>query len=178
MILGVTLLGVVAVAQNDIPLGDVARQQSGKKATHVYTDDNFKRTAPPPSTEDKTADTAQSDAGAKPAAKAEDKADAAPDDDLQALEKQLAELKQKRDITSQQVDRLKSSLETAGEGDIHDSLVENQAVYQTRLDELNAQIPVLEKQVEDARAAHQSEAADAAKEQSAPAEAKTDEKSE
>lgn len=153
LLLGIALLAAVAVAQNEEPsLGDVARQQSGKKATKSFDDDNFQRTAPPPAADTKGAESGKADAAAKADAKGGDKADAAPSDDVKALEKQLADLKRKREITNMQIARLQSSMENA-QGDVRDSLAQNLAVYKETLDNLNAQVPGVEKQLEAARAA-------------------------
>lgn len=163
--LGLALLGAAAVAQNDdTPLGDVARQQSGQKATKTFDDDNFKPAAPPPA----AAADAKSPNAAKPAdgasgdAKGGDKADAAPSDDVKALEKQLADLKQSRDITTEQIARLQSKLDGGTlDDDMRGSLAEAQATYKERLAGIIAQIPVLEKKLEAARAAQKSDSSDA-----------------
>ena len=182
LILGVALLGAVAVAQNDdTPLGDVARQQSGKKAVVTVDDDNFQRTTPPPApaADTKSGDSAKADAGDKADAKGGDKTDAAPSqDDVKALEKQLADLKQNRDITSDQVGRLQSKLDGSDlTDDMRQSLAEAQATYKERLAGINAQIPALEKKLEAARAAQKSDSGDAGSgdDSSKPADAKTPE---
>lgn len=174
LLLGVLLLAAVAAAQNDEPpLGDVARQQSGKKATKSFDDDNFQRAAPAPDT--KSAD-AKADTAPKADAKDADKADAAPSEDVKALEKELADLKQKREVTAVQITRLQSRIQSADDGDLRDSLATNEATYKQRLEEIDAQIPVLEKKLEAARAAQKSEPAEG-EEESKPAEPKSEDKS-
>ncbi len=183
--LGMALLGAVAVAQNDdIPLGDVARQQPDKKATKKFDEDNFKPAAPAPTPDAKSADSAKPAGGAaeaKPAgdaaeAKAGDKASAAPDDEVKALEKQLAELKEKRDFNSSRIVRLQTSIQNA-EGDAKDSLVNSQNAYKEVLEGINAQIPVVEKKLEAARAAQKSSSSEAGEGEEAvqPAESKPEE---
>ncbi len=176
--LGLALLGAVAVAQSDdTPLGDVARQQPVKKATKTFDEENFKSSVPAraPATDAKTSDSAKP-AGDTGEAKTADKADAAPDDDVKALEKELAELKERRDITSNQIARLESSMQNA-EGDTRDSLAENQAIFKERLKGLNEQIPVLEKRLAAARAAQKSDSGEQGEggETAKPAESKPEE---
>ncbi len=176
LLLGMALLSAVALAQNDdIPLGDVARQQSGQKATHSFDDDNFQRSAPPPAAEAKSGDAAKPEAGVKEAGdKGGDKAEAAPSqDDVKALEKQLADLKQSRDTNTTQIGRLQSKIDgTDLTDDMRQSLADAQGAYKERLDAINAQIPVLEKKLDAARAAQKSSEAGAGDDSSKPEEAK------
>ncbi len=175
--LGLVLLGAVAVAQNDdTPLGDVARQPSGQKATHTFDDDNFQRSAPPPAPapEAKAGNSAKTDAGAKDA-KAGDKPADAPKEDVKALEKQLADLKQGRDTNSEQIARLQSKIDGGTlDDDMRKSLADAQEAYKARLAGINDQIPVLEKKLEAARAAQKSDSGEAAAgdDSSQPAESK------
>lgn len=147
--LGVTLLGAVAVAQNDdIPLGDVAREQSGKKATHTYDDDNFQRSVPPPA-----ADTAKSGDSAKDAKTADkgDQADAG-QDDVKALEKQLAELQQRHTAVSKSISGLEVNIKQT-EGDVQQSLIDAQGAYKQQLAKINDDIAATQKKLDAARAA-------------------------
>lgn len=159
LILGVALLGAVAVAQNDAtPLGDVARQRSGKKAAKTFDDDNFQRSTPPPApaSDPTSADSAKPDGSAQDDAKHDKKAGAAPGDDVKALENQLADLKQRSDITTEQIARLQSAIDRGGEEDTRVNLAQAQATYKERLASINAEIPVVEKKLEAARAARKS----------------------
>ncbi len=151
--LGMALLGAVAVAQNDdIPLGDVAREQSGKKATHTFDDDNFQRTAPPPA-----ADTAKSGDSAKDA-KAADKGDQADagQEDVKALEKQLAELQQRQTVVNKSISGLEVNIKQT-EGDVQQSLIDAQGSYKQQLAKVNDDIAATQKKLDAARAAQKSD---------------------
>ncbi len=177
--LGMTLLGALAVAQNDdAPLGDVARRQPEKKAAKTFDEENFKPAAPAPAPSADAKDSKSTDS-AKPAgatnAKPADKADAAPNE-VKALEKELAELKQKRDMSNSRIARLQTSIQNA-EGDAKDSLVQSQNAYKEELEGIKAQIPVVEKKLEAARAAQKSDSGDQGEgaETATPAEPKPEE---
>lgn len=155
--LGVALLATAAVAQDqDVPLGDVARQQSGKKAVATFDDDNFKRTAPAPapSNEAKAAD-------AKPAPKkADGEAKAEPSAEVKALEKQVAELQRNRDFFASQIATLQArASDPSVNSDIRESLAGAQAGYREQLAEATTELAKAQKQLDAARAAQKPDAA-------------------
>lgn len=173
-LLGLTMLGAVAVAQqDDPPLGDVARQQSGQKAVKTFDDDNFQRTVPPPPAADaKPADAAKS-GGAKDASAK--KADAEPSAEVKALEKQLADLKKNRDFFASQITILQGRIDGSSlDSDIRESLMGAQAGYKEQLAEADAELAKVQKQLDAARAGQKPTSGDASGggDTSKPAEAK------
>ncbi len=113
----VTMLGVAVLAQqqpkpDQVPLGDIARQQkAAKKAKRVITDDDLPARAPetaPAAAEGNGATAAEAQAAGKETAEAQTATP--PPSDEQARQKKIAELKDSEEAEKRIIAKMEASL--------------------------------------------------------------------
>ena len=150
LLLGIVMGCGLCWAQSDQAqpsLGDIARQAPQKKASKVFDDDNFQRSQPEAAPEAKPAEP-KADAEAKPAAPAPT------NEQVQALEKQLASAKQQRDFAATQVQIAQAQIDDPAVDPVtRGKLSKAQGSNKAALAAAEKQVADLTKQLEAARTA-------------------------